>query len=123
MHRSIRLAFLLFFAPALPLLAQALAPIIAKSFTPNTIPANTPTILQLTVTNPNPGGLTGITFTDTLPAGLLIANPVGLTDSCAGVAVATANSVSLSGGALAANASCVVSVNVLATTPATFVNT
>ena len=59
--------------------------------------------------------LTGVGFTDTLPAGLVVATPNGLAGSCGGgtiTAVSGANAVSLSGAALAVGASCVFAINV-----------
>src|SRR6185369_5430839 len=82
------------------------------------------TALTFTVANPNSGGpLTGIAFSDTIPANLVIATPNGLTGGCqtvagtvtvAGSVTATqgTNSVSLSGLGLAASGSCLFSVNV-----------
>src|SRR5439155_25563933 len=62
--------------------------------------------------------LTGLAFTDNLPAGLVVANPNGLTNTCGGTAtaVSASGSVSLSGGTLAASAACTVTVNVQGTT-------
>ena len=62
--------------------------------------------------------MTGIAFTDTLPGGLVVASPNGLTGACAGALAAAAGggSFSLSGVALAATASCSFSVNVTGTT-------
>src|SRR5262249_17535964 len=58
-------------------------------------------------------GLTGIAFTDSLPAGLKVATPNGLSSSCGGTTTAAAGSgsISLSAGTLAANASCTISLN------------
>src|SRR5262249_8325728 len=63
--------------------------------------------------------LTGVAFTDTLPVGLVVATPNGLSGTCGSgtiTAVAGSGSVSLSGGTLAMNGSCTFSVNVTATT-------
>jgi arabinogalactan endo-1,4-beta-galactosidase len=80
---------------------------------------NGTTSLAFHLSNPNTGtSLTGIGFTDTLPAGLVVATPNGLTGSCgSGTIAATAgsNSVSLSAGTLASGAACDFAVNVLAT--------
>jgi uncharacterized repeat protein (TIGR01451 family) len=83
---------------------------------------NATTSLSFTVTNPAVNGsfaLTGVAFTDTLPAGLVVATPNGLTGSCGGgtvTAAAGSNSVKLAGATLAGGASCTFSVTVKGTT-------
>jgi hypothetical protein len=82
-------------------------------------PATTTATLTINISNPNAGqSLSSIAFTDSLPAGLVVAATPGLTNSCGGTATATAgsSSVSLSGGSLAASAACAVSVTVTGTT-------
>ncbi len=94
-------------------------PTITKAFGAATIPLNGSTSLTFTITNPNASvALTGVAFTDTLPAGLVVATPNGLSSTCGGTATAVAGSgsVSLSGGTLAVSASCTLSVNVTGTT-------
>src|SRR5205085_7348664 len=88
------------------------------------IPLNGTTSLSFTVTNPNTlASLSGVAFTDSLPAGLVVATPNGLTGTCGSgtiTAVAGSGSISLSGGTLtaspAAGSSCTFSVNVTGTT-------
>lgn len=48
---------------------------IAKSFTPSTIPAGGVSTLKINLGNPNTGALSGYHFSDTLPAGMTVANP------------------------------------------------
>lgn len=103
------------------------SPTLTKAFGAATIPVFSNTTLTFTVTNPNGAGgtLTGLAFTDTLPPGLQLATPNGLTGSCGGgtiTAVAGSNNMSLSGATLAAGASCTFAVNVAGTTVGAKVN-
>src|SRR5262249_448838 len=60
-------------------------PTIAKAFGAASIPVGSVTSLSFTITNPNAAAtLTGIGFTDNLPAGLVIATPNGVTGRCGG---------------------------------------
>ncbi|HET9837491.1 MAG TPA: hypothetical protein VFR84_04590 [Candidatus Angelobacter sp.] len=100
-------------------LIVASPPTITKAFGAASIPLNGTTSLTFTITNPNTGvSLTGIAFTDNLPAGLVVASTPNLSNTCGGTATAVggSGSVSLSGGTLAASASCTVSVDVQGTT-------
>jgi uncharacterized repeat protein (TIGR01451 family) len=104
---------------ATAILTVASPPTITKAFGVATIPLNGTTSLTFNVSNPNAAvALTGIAFTDNLPAGLVVATPNNLNSTCGGTATAVsgAGSASLSGGTLAANASCTVSLNVQGTT-------
>ncbi len=74
--------------------------------------------LNYAIQNPNAGSaLTGVSLTDALPAGLAVANPPGVTNTCGGTftAVAGSSSTSLTGARLAAGGSCAISVKVQAT--------
>ncbi|MBM0278080.1 DUF7933 domain-containing protein, partial [Micromonospora tarensis] len=105
----------------------AAAPTIAKAFRDATIPLDGTTALQFTLTNPNTDTtLTGVSFVDNLPAGLVVATPNAAETDCASGAIAAtagSSSISLFGATLPANASCTVSVNVTGTTTGTKVNT
>jgi uncharacterized repeat protein (TIGR01451 family) len=102
-------------------------PTIAKAFGAASAATNTPVTLTFTVNNPNGGSqLTGVGFTDPLPAGLVVATPNGLTGSCGGgtiTATAGSSTISLAGATLAGGTSCNFSVNVTGTTAGTKNNT
>jgi hypothetical protein len=94
-------------------------PALSKAFGGSSIPLNGSTTLTFTVKNNNAStGLTSIGFTDTLPAGLVISTPNGLSETCNGTITATqgTNVIKLSGGTLLASASCSFTVNVTGTT-------
>ncbi|HWX53888.1 MAG TPA: hypothetical protein VN176_04775 [Verrucomicrobiae bacterium] len=92
-------------------------PSITKVFNPGTIAPTGVSVLSFTITNPsvNPVSLTGVGFTDTLPANLFVATPNGATGSCGGgtlMAVAGSSTISLTGGTIVSGGSCTVSANV-----------
>src|SRR6185369_11093772 len=96
-------------------------PSITKSFGAATIPLNVNAATTLTFSISNTNNITtlnGIAFTDSLPAGLVVATPNGLSTTCTGTptAVAGSGSVSLSAASLAAGGTCTISVNVTGTT-------
>jgi hypothetical protein len=62
--------------------------------------------------------LSGVAFTDTLPAGLVVSTPSGLSGSCGGgtvTATAGSRSVTLTGATLAGDATCTITINVTGT--------
>jgi uncharacterized repeat protein (TIGR01451 family) len=101
-------------------LSVASPPTITKAFGAAKIPLNGSTSLTFTVSSPavNTVPLTGVAFTDTLPAGLQVSTPNGLTGSCGGgsiTAAAGSPAVSLAGATLPAGGSCTFAVNVTGT--------
>ena len=102
-------------------------PLIGKSFSPTSIASNGVSTMIITVTDPaaNTAALTGLAFTDSFPAGLVVATPNGLTNTCGGTATAAAGSgtLTLTGGTVATNSSCTVNVNVTSGASGTYVNT
>ena len=105
-----------------PALAAPSPPSLASAFTPPAITVGGTTALSFTITNPNlSGSLSGIGFTDTLPAGVVVDNPNGLNGTCGSTSTLTANpgsnTITLAGGKLAAGANCLVSAAVTSNTP------
>ncbi len=94
------------------------APSLTKAFTAPFIGVGGTTTLTFTITNTNATALTGVTFGDILPPGLLIANPNGVTTTCPAGAITAAagtNIFGLANGTVNANTSCTISVQVLGT--------
>src|SRR5260221_351052 len=100
-------------------------PSIVKSFSAASAPLNTSVTLTFTITNPNGAtDLTGVSFNDTFPSGLIIANPDSLNGTCdPGVITPAVTSINLVGGTILAGSSCTFSVDVLAIAGGTQVNT
>ncbi|TAG26274.1 MAG: DUF11 domain-containing protein, partial [Burkholderiales bacterium] len=95
-------------------------PTIAKSFTPASINANSPSDLLLTLSNPNPVAISGASVTDNLPLGL--STTATASGTCGGSLVTTAGAVSLTGGNIPANGSCQIRVQVTGATPGSYAN-
>ena len=68
---------------------------IVKSFNPTTVATNVSSTLTFSVNNPNVIPVDA-SFTDTLPAGLVVAATPGVTNTCTGVVTAVAGSGSIS---------------------------
>src|SRR5438270_341765 len=100
-------------------------PTIAKAFSAATLPLNSSVTLTFTLTNPNPAtDLTGVGFSDDMPAGLLIANPDSLGGTCdTSVVTISSSNISMAGATILANTSCTLSIDVLATSAGDQVNT
>lgn len=95
--------------------APAVAPVLTTSFGSTSMNIGETTALIFTVQNFNAVPITGVAFSDTLPSGLTVGTPNGLTGSCgSGTVTATGTSIGLSGGTIAASGSCTFSVNVTA---------
>jgi uncharacterized repeat protein (TIGR01451 family) len=99
-------------------------PELGKAFSPTSILTGDTSALAFTITNPNRlTALSGIGFSDTLPAGVTLASS-GPTPTCGGSLTTTApDSISFSGGSLAANGNCTFSVTVTGTTAGSKINT
>jgi LPXTG-site transpeptidase (sortase) family protein len=104
-------------------------PTLSKGFAPNTISMGDVSILSITINNNDTNtNLTGTSFTDTLPAGVVLANPaVGTTTNCGGsaslAATAGGNTIALTNATVTPGLDCVVTVNVTSATQGVYVNT
>jgi uncharacterized repeat protein (TIGR01451 family) len=92
-------------------------PGIAKAFGPATINVNGISILTFTLSNPNAVALSGMSFTDTYPAGVVNATPLTVGGTCAGVthtATAGGATFNVTGGTIPGGApgSCTITVQV-----------
>ncbi|GFE57585.1 DUF11 domain-containing protein [Geobacter sp. AOG1] len=113
-------------------------PTITKSFSVPTIPQNDTATMTLTITNNGTGSLTGLTFDDLFPAGMITANPPTVTPAspCGGTlsawngtTVSTLTStggdagIRLAGGTIASAGTCSFTVNVTAAAAGVYANT
>jgi len=98
---------------------SVLVPVLSKAFLPATINDGESTVLTFTLANPAGSPATSIVgFTDTLPSGLMVANPPAIGGTCANAAAAT--TATAGGGTVqvsflqvpAGAATCTVTVNV-----------
>ena len=97
--------------------ADAAAPGFAKSFAPANVAQGETSVLSFTIDNTANAILADdVAFEDIFPAGMIVANDPGASNTCGGVltAVAGVGSVSLSGATVPEAASCTLSVNVRA---------
>jgi uncharacterized repeat protein (TIGR01451 family) len=104
----------------------SIRPTIAKAFSPSTVAQGGNSTITFTLTNRNGVALTGTSFTDAYPAGLVNATPLTVGGSCAGVthtAVAGGGTFNVTAGTIPAATlpagpvgSCTITVLVTATT-------
>ena len=104
-------------------------PSISKGFSPNTISMGDVSTLTITINNNDTNtNLTGTSFTDTLPANVVLANPVSPTLTNCGVSASLAatagnNTITLTNATVTPSQNCVVTVNVTSATQGAYVNT
>jgi len=110
------------FAP--PLLGQGQPLTMSKSFNPSTVPVGgtSTTTMTVTITNPNGASVSGISFSDTYPAGL-VPDVVGAYTCSAGSAVFNGSGWALNNVTLGAGASCSVPILMHATVAGQITNT
>jgi hypothetical protein len=107
----------------------AIPPAIIQSFAPSSITQGATTSLTFTLTNPNSkNSLTGIGLTDTLPDGLVVAQPNNATTTCQNsknqpVATPGSSTITVSQGSLQPAEICTATVSVQGSSPGVFTNT
>lgn len=101
-----------------------IAPSAAKSFTPSTITEGAASLLTVTLANPTVSAVTGVSFTDTYPAGMVNTASANGATTCGGTVTAAnnGNSVALSGGTIQAGSSCTVTVSVTSAIAGSYTN-
>ena len=95
-----------------------LAVAVVKGFNPLTVFGGSASTLSIQLFNPNNVTLSGITFTDNMPSGMIIANPANLSvGNCGGTLTGApgADSFSLTNASLQAGASCTLTLSVTIT--------
>ncbi|MEW6079645.1 MAG: Ig-like domain-containing protein, partial [Thermodesulfobacteriota bacterium] len=99
-------------------------PAITKSFLTDPIAQDGTSTLRFTITNPNAGSaLSGIAFTDVLPAGLTVAD--GSSAACGGgtlTTTAATGTIEVTGAFLAASGSCTIDVTVTGAEAGSYTN-
>ncbi len=94
--------------------ADAGAPLFRKSFAAPIIEINEVTTLTFTIDNTaNIAAANSLAFLDVLPAGLEVAVPSNVANTCGGSVIDMTTSIDLSAGSVGAGATCTVSVDVI----------
>lgn len=109
-----------------PISVTVARPSFSHAFSPTTVTVGDSSTVTYTLSNfANYIDLTGLAFSNSLPSGVTVASPNGLTSNCTGSASATAggSSISLGGATLTAQSgTCQIAVNVTASTSGSKVN-
>ena len=112
----------LFAPPASP--GEAPVPSFSKVFAPDTIGPGSATALVFTIVHQSSSPVEELAFTDTLPAGVVVADPAGISNECKGTVTAPAggSTIALSNGRLGAFSECTITVWVTGSTPGSYDN-
>lgn len=100
-------------------------PLFSKSFSSSTIGPGSVSTLTFTIQNLTGSPVTGLDFSDTLPAGVTIATPANASTGCFGGTLTApdgGSTISYTGGGLANNGTCTVQVDVTSSVPGTHSN-
>ncbi|MBK9927461.1 MAG: sortase [Anaerolineales bacterium] len=99
---------------------------VVKGFNPLTVFGGSASTMSVQLVNPNNADLVGIAFTDNMPAGMIVANPVNPSvGTCGGAISATPDDgfFSFSGGSLAPFESCTLTLSITMTVNGNLTNT
>ncbi|MHC1739497.1 MAG: sortase [Anaerolineaceae bacterium] len=96
-------------------------PQITKTFAPTTIALGSSSVVSFKITNPNATALTGVSFTDEFPANMTLPS-IPNVSQCGGTVSSTANSITFTGGTIAASGSCTIQAGVTTSVEGAFVN-
>ena len=100
-------------------------PTVAKSFSPSTVAAGVSSTLTVTVSNGSSVALTGLSLSDSLPAGLVISGTPSAATTCSGGSVtaqAGTGVLSVSGASIPANSACTFQAKVVANATGSYNN-
>ncbi|MES9861095.1 MAG: hypothetical protein ABW157_09090 [Candidatus Thiodiazotropha sp. LLP2] len=109
-------------ANATLVVSTLLNPTGSKTFSPSPAIAGDSTTLSIVLSNPNAGATLPLTsFTDTLPAGMVVANPANSTIACNGTGASNGavtatpglDTVTLTGGTIGESGNCTIGVDVV----------
>ncbi len=118
--------FVVVFGLALATAVGAAAqPAFTKVFLPDTIGPGSATKLTFTINNMGGAGVTGLAFSDTLPAGVTLASPASPGSFCGGTLTAPdgGGTITFTDGVVGPGAKCTISVHVTSSTAGTHMNT
>ena len=93
-----------------------------KSFSPATVAPGEASLMTIRVVNQGNIQLTNLQITDNLPAGLVPATPHNANTTCGGALNVTPTQVTLSGGSVAPNAVCLLTLDMTAAVAGTYTN-
>ncbi len=98
-----------------------------KSFSPTSVVSGGTSTVRVRLTNAGTASMTSVAVTDPLPSGMVLANPVSATSTCAGSPVFSgavgSSSITMTGASLAAGGTCDMLFDVTATGASQWVNT
>lgn len=104
--------------------SNLIAPAVTKSISPSPIAPSGVTTLSVAIANTNTVAMTGVTVTDTYPAGVTTAAVPNITQSnCGVVPTSAAGSVTLTNGTIPAGLTCTFTIDITSSTPGTVTNT